>query len=288
MVAWWTASVRASPVLGRALVCLLSAVLAVAGSLGTASAESSGSPRWSGGAIQGEVGDAIAAGIRLQPAGHVRGRRALLQLREQGDESWRTVARARVRRAGGVTLVVPTATSYRGRLRIRIPARGEKPALITTSRRVVIRDAEIEGQPQPPTNSSEFEAEVLALVNQSRAGQRWCGDQLLGPSAPLALNAALAGAARAYAVRMGTEGFFAHVAPDGSTPSDRAEAAGYPGGVGENIGAGQETPSQVVAAWLGSPGHCQNLMSPGYTVIGIGHAHVPDSEYGDYWVQMFG
>jgi uncharacterized protein YkwD len=39
---------------------------------------------------------------------------------------------------------------------------------------------------------------------------------------------------------------------------------------GENIASGFATPAQVVAAWMASTGHCQNILDPGYSEIGVG------------------
>ena len=50
---------------------------------------------------------------------------------------------------------------------------------------------------------------------------------------------------------------------------------------GENIAAGFPTPASVVAAWMASTGHCENIFNPAYRSIGTGvsggaaliHAH---------------
>src|SRR6058998_1939987 len=69
--------------------------------------------------------------------------------------------------------------------------------------------------------------QVLVRVNQQRAAR--------GLS-PLVRVGALDRAAQAYAIRMATEGFFDHNAPDGSTPGQRLQDAGYTGRTwGENI-----------------------------------------------------
>src|SRR3954454_9370813 len=80
--------------------------------------------------------------------------------------------------------------------------------------------------------------QVLVRVNQQRAAR--------GLSALVRVGA-LDKAAQAYAIRMATEGFFAHTAPDGSTPEQRLREAGYNGGTwGENIAAGQQTADSVM------------------------------------------
>jgi uncharacterized protein YkwD len=48
----------------------------------------------------------------------------------------------------------------------------------------------------------------------------------------------------------------------------------------ENIAQGQRDSEQVVATWLDSPGHRENLLNPIYTSCGCGRA-------GDYWCADF-
>jgi uncharacterized protein YkwD len=58
--------------------------------------------------------------------------------------------------------------------------------------------------------------------------------------------------------------------------------------VGENIASGPTTAAEVMAGWLASPGHCENIMSPRFTEMGIGWVVDPRSESGVYWAQVFG
>ena len=57
---------------------------------------------------------------------------------------------------------------------------------------------------------------------------------------------------------------------------------------GENIAAGQTSASAVVAAWMNSSGHRENILSSGFTQLGVGYAQDTTGTYGNYWVQMFG
>lgn len=51
----------------------------------------------------------------------------------------------------------------------------------------------------------------------------------------------------------------------------RMHAAGVQFAVaGENLGTGQATPTQIVAAWMASPDHCRNILAPVYTQFGVG------------------
>jgi len=58
--------------------------------------------------------------------------------------------------------------------------------------------------------------------------------------------------------------------------------------IGENIAAGQGSAEQVVAGWLASPGHCANIMNPGFTEMGAAYATSEGGAAGSYWTQVFG
>jgi uncharacterized protein YkwD len=83
--------------------------------------------------------------------------------------------------------------------------------------------------------------------------------------------------------------YFAHQDPDGDMPADRARAAGFRGRqIGENIAAGQGSPSKAMSGWLASPGHCANLMNPMFTQMGAAYAADARSDEGVYWTMLFG
>ncbi len=80
---------------------------------------------------------------------------------------------------------------------------------------------------------------------------------------------------------------FSHIRPDGrryrTVLTDLGISSHFSG---ENIAGGYRTPSDVVSAWMNSPGHKENIMNPDYTHIGIGY--YPDSGSGlSYWCQLF-
>ena len=122
-----------------------------------------------------------------------------------------------------------------------------------------------ESDAQPPQGNdraTEFEQEVLRLVNIERANHG---------VAPLQWHAEAAAVARAFSVDMHTRGFFSHTCPDGSTPWDRMRAAGIPfGAAAENLASGQRTPQSVVNAWMNSAGHRANILNPALTHLGVG------------------
>ncbi|WP_095195234.1 CAP domain-containing protein [Pseudomonas sp. Irchel 3A7] len=130
---------------------------------------------------------------------------------------------------------------------------------------------------------------LLAQVNAARAKPRLCGRQRFAAARPLAWNASLGAAAQGHSKAMAYGNYFSHRDPDGDTATDRARAAGFRGRqIGENIAAGQGSPSKAMAGWLASPGHCANLMNPMFTQVGAGVATQARSDQGVYWTMMFG
>lgn len=130
---------------------------------------------------------------------------------------------------------------------------------------------------------------LLAQVNAARAKPRLCGRQRFAAARPLAWNAALGAAAQGHSKAMAYGNYFAHQDPDGDRPADRARAAGFRGRqIGENIAAGQGSPSKAMSGWLASPGHCANLMNPMFTQVGAAYAADSRSDEGVYWTMLFG
>lgn len=136
----------------------------------------------------------------------------------------------------------------------------------------------------PPGSSGETEREqLIAAVNVARTQSRWCGQVQYPAVGPLQRIPALDTAAQRFAERMATEGFFDHVAPDGTTPTDRAAAEGYAGPLGENLAAGMARADYAVDSWLASPMHCRVLMTA-TSVTGAGYVEATGAPYRHYWV----
>ncbi|HSS57572.1 MAG TPA: CAP domain-containing protein [Solirubrobacteraceae bacterium] len=132
-----------------------------------------------------------------------------------------------------------------------------------------------------PASNASFASQVVTLVNQHRAS--------LGLGA-LAVDAALTDSAVWKARHMANYGYFDHndpAPPVARDPFQRMSDCGYGAGgaLGENIAAGQQTPADVMAAWIASTGHRMNLENPAFQSIGVGVAI--GGPYGIYWVQDF-
>lgn len=105
-------------------------------------------------------------------------------------------------------------------------------------------------------------ARIIQLTNAER--------QRAGLS-PLTVNAKLASAAAQKGNHMLQEDYFAHVSPSGVTPWFWMSKVGYSYQVaGENLAIDFIEAEDVVAAWLASPSHRDNLLNPQYTETGIG------------------
>ncbi|WP_180375377.1 SafA/ExsA family spore coat assembly protein [Clostridium thermarum] len=121
------------------------------------------------------------------------------------------------------------------------------------------------------------EAEVVRLVNVERNKKGL---------APLKANWQLARVARYKSQDMINKNYFSHTSPTYGSPFNMMETFGIRfSAAGENIAMGQKTPAEVVTAWMNSPGHRANILSPTYNQIGVGLA--TSSSGKTYWTQMF-
>jgi uncharacterized YkwD family protein len=130
----------------------------------------------------------------------------------------------------------------------------------------------VQQTPAGNANLSAFASQVFSIVNQERAK---------AGLNPLASDSALSGMALAKAKDMYSNHYFDHTSPTYGSPFNMMTSFGirytY---AGENIAMGQRTPQEVMTAWMNSPGHRQNILSPNYTKIGVAY-------YNGEWVQEF-
>ena len=122
--------------------------------------------------------------------------------------------------------------------------------------------------------ASEFEQEVLRLTNIERADN---------DLPPLDLSPTLMIAARFKAQSMYDIGYFDHTNPVyGNFYNISRNLFDYPvADMAENIASGHLTPEEVVAGWMDSDGHRENILDPYFTELGVGF-------HNNYWVQKFG
>jgi uncharacterized protein YkwD len=94
-------------------------------------------------------------------------------------------------------------------------------------------------------------------------------------------------AARVHAADMACNGFNSHTGSDGSSVRDRVARQGYSWSwIGENYyntgSTSSGAPQQVFNWWMNSTPHRNNLMSPNYQHIGIGHRRNPNTGFGSF------
>ncbi|RDI43113.1 CAP domain-containing protein [Falsibacillus pallidus] len=121
---------------------------------------------------------------------------------------------------------------------------------------------------------SAYEQQVVDLTNKERT-QRGLS--------PLKVDTALSKMARDKSADMQKNNYFDHQSPTYGSPFDMMKKYGISyQSAGENIAMGQQTPQEVVNAWMNSQGHRENILNPNYTHIGVGYV-----ENGHYWTQEF-
>jgi len=129
--------------------------------------------------------------------------------------------------------------------------------------------------------STVLPAVVVDLTNDERADLA---------AAPLQRNTLLDQAAQQKAKHMAANEYFAHFAPDGTTPWSFFKSSGYVyAHAGENLAIHFTDSTEVVEAWMQSPAHRKNIVDTKYTEIGVGTAKGKFDGYDTvYVVQLFG
>jgi uncharacterized protein YkwD len=122
-----------------------------------------------------------------------------------------------------------------------------------------------------------LQADIARLTNSQRTAH--------GCSAAR-VNAQLGAAAAGHSAWMARTGTFAHTGQAGSTFVTRAKAAGFARPSGENIAWGYRSATEVVNAWMTSPGHRANILNCRSASVGVGTAF--DASGNPYYTQVFG
>lgn len=125
--------------------------------------------------------------------------------------------------------------------------------------------------PLPDVEDSNFEIAVTKALNAEREAN---GLQ------PLTRSKELSSAAKIRAKEIATS--FAHIRPDGSfwyTVSPDAR--------GENLAKDYSTPEEVMAGWMESNDHKENILTDDYKTVGTG-CYYDSATDTYYWVQLFG
>lgn len=122
--------------------------------------------------------------------------------------------------------------------------------------------------------SSSAASEVVRLTNSARSQNGY---------AALVEDGALSEAAAVRAREIARS--FSHTRPSGASFSSALSESGVSYlRAGENIASGQKSASEVVNAWMNSPGHRANILNSSYSRIGFASVNIDGTLY---WVQLF-
>ncbi len=128
--------------------------------------------------------------------------------------------------------------------------------------------------PTQTTGISQIEQQVIDLTNTERR-KNGLPD--------LKADTQLSSVAQKKSEDMQQNNYFSHTSPTYGSPFDMMRDFGVTyQSAGENIAKGQQTPQEVVQAWMNSEGHRKNILSNNFTHIGVGY-----EETGKNWTQMF-
>jgi uncharacterized protein YkwD len=140
-----------------------------------------------------------------------------------------------------------------------------------------------------PCNVPQLRESILQQVNALRARGYNCGGESFKSARSLSWNDKLVVAAAGHSQDMAENNYFSHTNLRGVKAPVRVDAVGYKWtGVAENIAAGMFTTNTVMDGWMGSPGHCRNIMNPSYNEIGVACIARPGTVYGEYWTMVLG
>jgi uncharacterized protein YkwD len=137
-------------------------------------------------------------------------------------------------------------------------------------------------EPSVLTTDAELEQEIAILMKQATDQRR----------SSLTYNPLLARVAREKAHDMGRRGYYDHETPEGLDHDDLIEQADYQSnGSGECIMADSKTAMEAWNEWMKSRPHRSILLGldsntffASQVEYGVGHAYVPGSKWGHYWV----
>ena len=122
--------------------------------------------------------------------------------------------------------------------------------------------------------SSSAASEVVRMTNSARSQNGY---------ATLVEDGALNDAAAVRAREIARS--FSHTRPSGASFSSALSESGVSYlRAGENIASGQTSASEVVNAWMNSPGHRANILNSSYSRIGSASVNIDGTLY---WVQLF-
>lgn len=138
-----------------------------------------------------------------------------------------------------------------------------------------------------PDQCSIDTAYALKRVNEIRAAGQQCGNKLLPSAPPVQWNDKLFNAAEALSKDMAQRNYFNRISANKQTIADRVTVVQYrwkP--IGDNTEDTTHDTELSVKGWVENAQHCENLMDPKFSEIGIACAARGNTHYGTYWTMV--
>lgn len=104
----------------------------------------------------------------------------------------------------------------------------------------------------------------------------------------LAADPQLEAAALEQAANMARVGRMTHTAGWGKDFASRLRGNGIAGAAAENIAHGQKDVGSLLAAWMNSRGHRDNILNPSYTRFGLAYVKESPTSERRYWAMVVG
>jgi uncharacterized protein YkwD len=138
--------------------------------------------------------------------------------------------------------------------------------------------------------SAQAKTMFLLAINNKRTKEQTCGDKKIPKQPPLIWDDKLYEAAMMHSKDMAKHGKLSHYGTDGSSPSQRIKRTGYSGyGMkAENIAAGDKNIVSAMESWMGSSGHCKNIMNPQLSKVAVALVENPKIRYRYFWTMTLG
>lgn len=128
------------------------------------------------------------------------------------------------------------------------------------------------------SDTDSFDQEILNLVNEERAK--------VGAD-PLQIDQQLDQSADLHSQDQANMNTMSHTGSNGSDIGSRVQDTGYQySTVGENVAYGYPDAEAVMAGWMESDGHRENILNPDFEDLGVGYSVGSDGSA--YWTQNFG
>lgn len=144
------------------------------------------------------------------------------------------------------------------------------------------------GDPEPKLQAcmnADQAHQAVAVINAWR--ERGGAPCSAGDTArrPLTWAAGLSDSAREHAGDLAARGVLSHEDRQQRGLAQRLRSVGYQAvAAAENLAVGQPNFEAALQAWLHSPQHCNNLMAPDYSEVGLACVVNPGSQHTWYWV----